>query len=119
MPLHPRTVAGFRRMDVFDRRRMPVPRRYSVLTLILFSLALALGVACCYSSLPPPPPAEPRSEEHAHKPGSHGGSIVAIGRDNYHAEAIFEKGGVLRLLLLGKDEAQLLEVESQTLTAYA
>src|SRR6516162_2412350 len=49
--------------------------------------------------------------EHAHKPGEHGGIIVEIGRDNYHAEAVFEKGGVLRLYTLGKDEAKVEEVE--------
>lgn len=58
-------------------------------------------------------------DEHAHKPGEHGGIIVTIGRDSYHAEAIFEKGGTLRLLMLGKDEAKVLEVESQTLKGYA
>jgi hypothetical protein len=57
-------------------------------------------------------------EEHAHKPGEHGGIIVEIGRDNFHAEAVFEKGGVLRLYTLGKDEAKIQEVESQTLTGY-
>jgi YHS domain-containing protein len=57
--------------------------------------------------------------EHAHKPGDHGGIIIEIGRDNYHAEAVFEKGGVLRLYTLGKDEAKIQEVESQTLTGYA
>jgi hypothetical protein len=56
--------------------------------------------------------------EHAHKPGEHGGIIVEIGRDNYHAEAVFEKGGVLRLYTLGKDEAKIQEVESQTLIGY-
>jgi hypothetical protein len=56
--------------------------------------------------------------EHAHKPGEHGGIIVEIGRDNYHAEAVFEKGDVLRLYTLGKDEAQIQEVESQKLTGY-
>jgi hypothetical protein len=56
--------------------------------------------------------------EHAHKPGEHGGIILEIGRDNYHAEAVFEKGGVLRLYTLGKDEAKIQEVESQTLTGY-
>jgi hypothetical protein len=56
--------------------------------------------------------------EHAHKPGEHGGIIVEIGRDNYHAEAVFEKGGVLRLYTLGKDEAKIQGVESQTLTGY-
>ncbi len=57
--------------------------------------------------------------DHAHKAGGHGGSIVEIGRDNYHAEAVFEKNGVVRLYTLGKDEATVLEVEVQTLTAYA
>lgn len=56
--------------------------------------------------------------EHGHKPGTHGGIIVEIGRDNYHAEAVFEKGGTLRLYILGKDEAKVQEVESQILTAY-
>lgn len=56
--------------------------------------------------------------EHAHKPGDHGGIIIEIGRDNYHAEAVFEKGGVLRLYTLGKDEAKIQEVEAQTLTGY-
>lgn len=57
-------------------------------------------------------------EEHGHKPGAHGGIIVEIGRDNYHAEAVFEKGGLLKLFTLGKDEAKIIDVESQTLKAY-
>jgi hypothetical protein len=63
-----------------------------------------------------PPPA--LSREHGHKAGSHGGTIVAIGRDNYHAEAVIEKGGLLRLYMLGQDESRLLEVEAQFLTAH-
>ena len=58
------------------------------------------------------------ADEHAHKPGAHGGIIVPVGRDSYHAEAVFEKGGVLRLFTLGQDEGRVQEVESQTLTAY-
>jgi hypothetical protein len=57
--------------------------------------------------------------DHAHKPGAHGGLIVEIGRDGYHAEAVFEKGGKVRLYLLGNDEAKVQEVELQTLTAYS
>jgi hypothetical protein len=56
--------------------------------------------------------------EHAHKPGAHGGTIVSIGVDSYHAEAVVEKGGSLRLLMLGQDESRIQEVDSQTLTAY-
>jgi YHS domain-containing protein len=57
--------------------------------------------------------------EHGHKPGTHGGIIVSIGADNYHAEALIEKGGGLKLLMLDRDESKLLEVDAQTLTAYA
>jgi hypothetical protein len=56
--------------------------------------------------------------EHGHKPSQHGGIIVSIGSDSYHAEAVFEKGGVLRLYMLGKDESKVLEVEAQPLTAH-
>jgi hypothetical protein len=65
------------------------------------------------------PPSPGKDGEHGHKAGGHGGNIVEIGRDNYHAEAVFEKDGVVRLYLLGKDEARVQEVESQTLRAYA
>ena len=58
------------------------------------------------------------SEEHAHKPGAHGGIIVPIGRDSYHAEAIFGKDGALSLYMLGADESKVIDVENQTLAAY-
>ncbi len=57
-------------------------------------------------------------DDHAHKAGAHGGMIVPIGRDNYHAEAVFEKGGLLRLYMLGRDETRLQEVDKQTLLAF-
>ncbi len=91
------------------------------------ALAAALYAGCNQSNSPTPPVAEAtakadadpkKAEEHPHKPGQHGGIIVEIGRDNYHAEAVFEKGGVVRVYLLGKDEARVQEVEKQTLTAY-
>lgn len=69
-------------------------------------------------------PADPSSKiaaedfSHAHKAGSHGGIIVSIGLDSYHTEALVERGGQLRLLMLGKDESRIQEVEVQTLTAY-
>jgi YHS domain-containing protein len=67
---------------------------------------------------PPPVPAAAPEGEHAHRPGAHGGNVVEIGRDNYHAEPVFEAGGTLRLYMLGQDEARVLEVEDQTMTAY-
>jgi YHS domain-containing protein len=64
--------------------------------------------------------AEPTAEDdHAHKPGTHGGIIVPIGSDSYHAEAVVEKGGDFRLLMLGKDESRIQEVDVQAIKAYA
>ena len=62
--------------------------------------------------------AKKNDDEHGHKPGAHGGIIVEIGRDNYHAEAVFEKGGLLKLFTLGKDEAKIIDVEKQVIKAY-
>jgi len=64
------------------------------------------------------PPSAKAEEAHAHKPSAHGGIIVEIGRDNYHAEAVFEKGGILRLYILGQDESKVQEIEAQPLNAY-
>ncbi|MDY3553298.1 hypothetical protein R5W24_002397 [Gemmata sp. JC717] len=59
-----------------------------------------------------------KGDEHAHKPGTHGGTIVALGKDSYHAEAVFEKGGKVRLYMLGKEETRVQQVEAQTLSAF-
>lgn len=61
---------------------------------------------------------EAESEGHGHKPGAHGGIIVSIGADSYHAEAVFQQGGVLKLFMLGQDESRIVEVDAQNLTAY-
>ena len=56
--------------------------------------------------------------DHGHKPGAHGGIIVSLGKDSYHAEAVFEKDGAVRLYILGKDEIKPQEVDVQELVAY-
>ncbi len=67
-----------------------------------------------------PDSVDDRGEEvHPHIPGAHGGFIVPIGRDSYHAEAIFEKEGAISLYMLGADESRIHEVENQDLIAYA
>lgn len=58
------------------------------------------------------------TSEHGHKAGAHGGILVSLGRDSYHAEAVFEKGGVLRLYTLGNDESRVIDIEKQTLKAF-
>ena len=60
---------------------------------------------------------EPEGEL-THSPGAHGGTIVPIGAESYHAEVVFEKSGKMRLLMLGKDETQTQDVEQQALQAY-
>jgi YHS domain-containing protein len=103
-------------------------RTVAYLTLGVAALALAIVAGCTNTpdNTPkavqnPSPKNEPApaGDQHPHKPGTHGGSIVEIGRDNYHAEVVVEKAGVIRVYVLGKDEAKVEEVESQTLTAYA
>jgi YHS domain-containing protein len=96
-------------------------RQYRPLLIVLAAVAL-FAVAGCGTNPPAAdkvPSVAEQPGEHDHKPGTHGGFIVEIGRDNYHAEPVFEKDGVLRVYLLGKDEARVEEVEAQTLTAYA
>jgi hypothetical protein len=55
---------------------------------------------------------------HEHDRGPHGGTVVEIGGD-YYAEVVFEKDGVVRVFMLGKDETKPQEVEVQKLTAFA
>lgn len=94
---------------------------------------MVLVIGCSEMHTPPPrqgadsgnpqtslkPVASSQSNEHAHKAGAHGGLIAEIGRDNYHAEAIFAKEGVVKIFTLGKDESRVQHVETQTLEAYA
>lgn len=112
---------------------MPSPRRIMFRLGVLSSGLLLPLISGCQespnSAVPPngrtgSVPANPISATatedsgHAHKAGSHGGIVVSIGLDSYHTEAIVEKGGQLRLIMLGKDESRIQEVEMQTLTAY-
>ena len=92
--------------------------------LTIASAPLAI-VGCGTGSSPPAekapepqtPPAKP-AEEHGHKPGAHGGILVSLGKDSYHAEAVFEKGRKVRLYTLGKEETRVQEVDAQDLVAF-
>jgi YHS domain-containing protein len=88
----------------------------------LASLLLLVVVGCSRVPSEGPPEAKPqpagKTDEHGHKQGDHGGLIVPIGGDNYHAEAVFDKDGTLRLYTLGRDEGKIQEVVMQTLEAF-
>jgi len=61
-------------------------------------------------------------DDHTHEPfGVHGGLIVSIGEDeedHYHAEFLFEKGGLIKLYMLGDDAETPQEVVSQPVVAH-
>jgi len=86
------------------------------------ALTIALIGAGVYFRPAATTPAKPQgaaaTEKHGHKKGAHQGAIIEIGNDSYHAEAVFEKNGTIRLYTLGKDEARVQEVEVQTLDAH-
>jgi hypothetical protein len=92
-------------------------------------VALVIVVGCGPGVAPAPSPVLPEvvsdataptagDEEHKHKPGAHGGTLISIGLDSYHAEAVFDSAGSVKLFMLGQDETRVLDVETQTLVAY-
>jgi YHS domain-containing protein len=100
-------------------------RTIGLITLALASLLLYSGCGDQASKAGPQgsdsakPPVTTKPTEHAHKPGGHGGLIAEIGGDDYHAEAVFAKEGVVKIYPLGRDETRVQEVELQKLEAYA
>ena len=69
---------------------------------------------------PPPKVTVPVEESggHEHKPGSHGGLIVSLGRDSYHVEALFDNLGKIRLFTLGQDETRVIDIQSKELQGF-
>jgi hypothetical protein len=95
--------------------------RIAICSLVAAGLA-AVVVGCAKR---PEPAAEVKGPTtaaatgHGHKEGPHQGTIVEVGRDNYHVEIVFGKEGLIQLYTLGKDEAAVHEVDKQSLEAYA
>jgi YHS domain-containing protein len=87
---------------------------------------LVVFTGCTCNSIPTPArvtaPAKakatpPSHNSHEHQAGAHSGQIVPLG-DQYHAEAVFEKDGTLRLFTLGSDETLVKEIIEQTLEGH-
>lgn len=53
------------------------------------------------------------------KSAAHGGVIAEIGDELYHAEAVFEADGTVRLFLLGKDAKSVIEIDARAVEAVA
>jgi hypothetical protein len=95
----------------------------------LAMIGLVLYAGCSDSGKPGPqadntpkasqPKADQGKSEHEHKPGAHGGLIATIGREKYHAEAIFGKEGIVKLFTLQKDAETVQHVDTQVLEGYA
>jgi len=108
--------------------------RLLAVTLPVFAVAGLILVGCNQSpttaNLPAKPIVEgnsktaktvqnkPAEVEHPHIAGAHGGIVIPIGSDSYHAEAVIEKDGQFRLLMLGADETRIQEVDVQPVKAY-
>jgi hypothetical protein len=50
--------------------------------------------------------------------GAHGGTIVPVGHDHFHVEALFAEGGIFKLFTLGQDQTLVETVPKQKITAY-
>src|SRR5687767_7509574 len=84
------------------------------------ALILSLtALAGCGTKAPPAADPPAADKEHGHKPGLHGGTIVNIGNDRYHAEILFGKDGVVQVYTRDRDETEVKEVEARKTEAYA
>lgn len=103
-------------------------KRFSMLFSVALGVAVLIAVGCSQPPTSTSDSAQSRNlsssesagldEEHPHVPGAHGGIIIPIGADSYHAEAVVEKDGMLRLFMLGADETRIHEVDIQPVKAY-
>ena len=80
------------------------------------AFAVAL-VGCSKAPDANPAPTTAGHDDHE-KSAAHGGVIAEIG-DLYHAEAVFEADGTVRLYLLGKDAKTVIEIDAKAVEAFA
>lgn len=63
------------------------------------------------------PAAAPPEHEHAHGHGPHGGHLVDLGSNDYHAELTFASGGpVVSVYTLGADPAKVVAIDAPSIT---
>lgn len=84
-------------------------------------LVVAVALVGCGKAPDTPPPATPAAAGHDDHQilSAHGGVMVEIGEEAYHAEAVFEADGTVRLYLLGKDAKSVVEIDAKPVEAFA
>lgn len=86
--------------------------------LALFLVVLPIGACGRYADRSDPASPDIIPTDHSHAAAASSGMVAAVGRDQYHAEAVFGASGVLTLYILGQDATRVQEVRQQVLTAY-
>ncbi len=87
--------------------------------LLLFVAVAVSLVGCSKAPDVTPPPAAPTAHADHAASAAHGGVVVEIGKDAYHAEAVFEADGTVRLYLLGPDARTVIETDATAVEAFA
>jgi hypothetical protein len=86
-------------------------RRYTILCVLGFAAASAYLLSGCGSRAPQEPVAEVEEAPAAHQHRRHATGIQPLG--DYHARIAVEKGGTLKLFILGTNETKVAHIEEQ------
>lgn len=103
---------------LFPLPSRPLARHAWLVAALLVAMGGCSSATTERAAAPLPPQGEADHDHDWNRPGEHHGLIVKISPNEYHAEAVFEKGGAFRLFPLGADWREILPVETQELTAY-
>lgn len=99
--------------------RSPDPGRGRWRTIgIIATMVFGVGIVLVVNLLGPHHQADDDPGSHEHPSGPHGGAVVAIDKDNrFHAEAVFEPDGLVRLYTYGRELTEARPVVACTVCA--
>lgn len=89
------------------------------------ALVVALTVGCRQDAGPPPGAAPPAQDNHGHDhahhehptTGPHGGELIELGSDDYHAELVHdEQGGTVTIYILDAHAEQSVPIDATVVT---
>lgn len=102
-------------------------RRFTLLTLLSSGLLIG-GIGCSGgksdykkpSELTKAPPAHDHGHDHGHEKGPHGGSLVELGKEEFHAEVLVDHDAhSLKVFVLGKDAKSAVPTSAKEVTLTA